>query len=97
MANLNKTLCNCEATYNEETGFCDPLLPNSPNPCPDTAWGNIWSWIGQNVSIGGGGGYNNSGGFNYTPPGYEKKDNTIWYVVGGVVLIAVVYFATKKK
>ena len=96
MANLNKTLCNCEGTYNEQTGFCDPLLPNSPNPCPDTTWGNIWNWLGQNVTIGQGG-YNQGGGFNYTPPGYEKKDNTIWYIVGGVVVIAVIYFATKKK
>lgn len=94
MANKNQTLCNCEGTYNEATGNCDPLLPNSPNPCPDTWWGNALNWLATNVHIGG----NTSGtntGLAYNP--YVKKDNTAWYILGAVVIAGIVWYATKKK
>ena len=95
MANKNQTLCNCEGTYNEATGNCDPLLPNSPNPCPDTWYGNLFSWIATNVHIGG----NTSGtntGLAYNPYNV-KKDNTAWYILGALVIAGIVWYATKKK
>ena len=94
MANLNKTLCNCEGFYNEETELCDPLLPNSPDPCPDTFWGNLLGWVTTNVHIGGTPNPTNTG-LQYNP--YVKKDNTIWYIIGGVAIVAIIFFATKGK
>ena len=98
MANLNKTLCNCEGFYNEETQMCDPLLPNSPNPCPTTFWGNVGDLISTNVHIGGysGGGGVYQGG-SYFPAGSERKDNTMLYIGAGIVVLVIIWFMMKKK
>ena len=93
MANLNKTMCNCEGFYNAEQQICEPLQANSPDPCPSTFWGNLGNWAMNNVSIGGVGGGGN-GSNNYSTPNAQAKDNTILYVVIGVSIVAVIYFAT---
>ena len=92
--NPNKQYCNCEGFYNESENSCEPLQPNDPNPCPSTFWSNAWGWISQNVTIGGGG-----MGNNYNPnnnPYAPKKDNTWMYVALGLLVVGVIYFATRN-
>lgn len=96
MANKNKTMCNCEGFYNEEQNICEPLQANSPDPCPTTFWGGLGNWLSTNVSIGG---YGGAGATNYyggTPPA-QTKDNTLMYVLLGIVVIGIIYFVVKKK
>lgn len=94
MANLNNTMCNCEGFYNAEEQICEPLQTNSPDPCPPTFWGSLGDWAMNNITIGGvGGGYSN----NYQPQNSPAKDNTLLYVVVAIAVVAVFYFALKKK
>ena len=94
MANKNKTMCNCEGFYNEEENICEPLQANSPDPCPPTFWGNLGNWLSANITIGGYGGTPTN--YYGTPPA-QTKDNTLMYVLVGVVVVGLIYFAVKKK
>ena len=98
--NPNKQYCNCEGYYDEVNNTCDPYTAGDPNPCPPTTWGNILNWIGQNVTIGQGGGYGppNAASNYYGNNAYDtRKDYTWLYVVGGIVVIGIIYWTTKKK
>mgnify|MGYP003136839342 FL=1 len=97
--NPNKQYCNCEGYYDEVNNTCDPYTAGDPNPCPPTTWGNIWNWIGQNVTIGQGGyGPPNAATNYYGNNAYDtRKDYTWLYVVGGIVVIGIIYWTTKKK
>jgi len=96
MANLNNTMCNCEGFYNAEEQICEPLQANSPDPCPATFWGNLGNWAMNNVSISGVGGGNQASNYMGTP-NTTTKDNTYLYVLIGLVVVGIIYFATKKK
>ena len=109
MANENKTLCNCQGFYNHDTGLCDPLTENSPNPCPPTFWGNVAGWDWNNIS-------NQAVTWAYalgilTPPNatnmetqaymqelQRQKQTMMYLMVGlGVMMLVLVIVVIRKK